>query len=119
MHELGIVLEVVKQVEEIARVNNLAKIDTLVLQIGELSSIVPYYIEELYPIAVEDSFLRDTLLRIETIPGIGECSSCGLSYHVKDSDYKCPDCKGSEWTVITGTEFMIKEILIESSGCQS
>ncbi len=113
MHELGIVIEVIKQVEEIARLNNLSKIDTLVLQVGELSSIVPHYIEDLYPIAVEESFLRDTMLRIETISGIVECLSCNLSYQLVASNFICPDCKGNEWNVITGTEFMIKEILIK------
>jgi len=115
MHELGIVLEVIKQVEDIARANNLTEIDTIVLQIGELSLIVPRYIEEIYPTAVMDSFLSDTLLRIEIIPGVVACTKCGLNYHLKDSDYNCPNCSCSEWIIIKGTEFLIKEILIKSS----
>lgn len=113
MHELGIVMEVVKRVEEFARVNDIAKIDTLVLQIGELSSIVPSYIEELYPFVVQESFLRDTGLKIETVPGIVTCSNCALSYRAIDNDYDCPNCQSREWTEVSGMEFLIKEILIE------
>jgi hydrogenase nickel incorporation protein HypA/HybF len=34
MHEVGVMIEVIKTVENFARKNNLTKIDTLVLQIG-------------------------------------------------------------------------------------
>ncbi|MCC5428918.1 hydrogenase maturation nickel metallochaperone HypA, partial [Clostridium botulinum] len=53
MHELGVIIEVVKTVEDIAIKNHLTKIDTIVLQIGELSSMIPKYIEECYPAAVD------------------------------------------------------------------
>ena len=49
MHELGIIFEVVKTVRKFAEENQLTKIETLVLQIGEISPIVPKYIEELVP----------------------------------------------------------------------
>jgi hydrogenase nickel incorporation protein HypA/HybF len=69
LHELGVVIEVVKTVEGFAKANGVTKIDTLVLQIGELSSIVPKYVEDCFPCAVDDTILRDTKLRIEVIPG--------------------------------------------------
>ena len=42
MHELGIIAEVVRRVETIAKQQQITKIETLVLQIGELSSVIPY-----------------------------------------------------------------------------
>ncbi|MDZ7543562.1 hydrogenase maturation nickel metallochaperone HypA, partial [Clostridium perfringens] len=41
MHELGVVFEVVRTVENFAQRNALTKIDKIVLQIGELSSMIP------------------------------------------------------------------------------
>ncbi|MBL8967680.1 MAG: hydrogenase maturation nickel metallochaperone HypA, partial [Spirochaetaceae bacterium] len=41
MHELGVVIEIVKTVEDFAKANGVTKVDTIVLQIGELSSIIP------------------------------------------------------------------------------
>jgi hydrogenase nickel incorporation protein HypA/HybF len=58
LHELGIVFEVVKTVKNFAGNNGLTKIDTVVLQIGELSSIFPHYIEECYPAAVDAQTCR-------------------------------------------------------------
>ena len=73
MHEVGVMIEVVETVENFAVQNNLTKIDTLVLQIGELSSIIPRYIEACYPAAVDGTMLQDTKLQIEILPGNGIC----------------------------------------------
>jgi len=43
MHELGVIIEVVKTVEKFAEKNSVKQIDTLVLQIGELSSMISIY----------------------------------------------------------------------------
>lgn len=43
MHELGIVLHVIDQVEELAKENNVSKVTRLTLEVGEVSSIVPSY----------------------------------------------------------------------------
>jgi len=110
MHELGIVIEVVKQVEAFALENNVKTIDTLVLQIGELSSVIPRYIEEVYPIAVEKSMLRNTKLKIEITPGLGKCDDCGFGYNIAQNNRTCPKCSSHDWTVISGKEFNIKEI---------
>lgn len=110
MHELGIVLEIVKQVEEHKQKNNLKDIEKLVLQIGELSGIVPRYIEDVYPIAIEKSSLKNMKLEIEITPGIGKCHECGLSFNLIQNNNTCPLCGSDKWDVITGRELIIKEL---------
>ena len=46
MHELSIVTYVVKQVQEIAEENNLTEIESVTLEFGEVSGIVPEYLED-------------------------------------------------------------------------
>ena len=46
MHELSIVTYVVKQVQEIAKENNLTEIESVTLEFGEVSGIVPEYLED-------------------------------------------------------------------------
>lgn len=41
MHELGIVFEVVKLVEQVAVEQQLPAVDTIVLQVGELCGVIP------------------------------------------------------------------------------
>lgn len=111
MHELGVVIEIVKTVEEFAAANGLSQVDTVVLQIGELSSMVPRYIEECYPAAVDGTSLQDTKLRIEIIPGNALCTACGKVFSLLKHKSICPACSSQDWDLLTGKEFLIKEIL--------
>ncbi|MBN2652619.1 MAG: hydrogenase maturation nickel metallochaperone HypA [Spirochaetales bacterium] len=111
MHELGILVEVVKTVEDFARKNNLEKIDTLVLQIGELSEIVPQYIKECYPAAVDGTMLDGTNLRVDILPGNGICQKCNKVFNIIEGKGKCTHCKSRKFEVISGHEFMIKEVI--------
>ena len=54
MHELGILMGIIKTVENYAVENQVGKIEKLVLQIGEISSVIPEYMRKVYPAAVED-----------------------------------------------------------------
>ena len=110
LHELGVVFEIVKQVERIAKEQKLTKIDTLVLQIGELSSMIPMYIEQCYPAAVDGTILQDTKLKIEILPGNGICKECGHVFNILQSKKRCPKCSSENWELLCGKEFYIKEI---------
>lgn len=111
MHEVGVMIEVVKTVENFARKNDLTKIDTLVLQIGELSSIIPRYIEACYPAAVDGTMLQDTKLQIEILPGNGICKKCNKVFNLIENNNICPECGSKDWEILCGKEFMIKEVI--------
>lgn len=111
MHELGVVLEVVKSVERFAAENSLTKIEKLVLQIGELSSMIPRYVEACYPCAVDGTLLENTVLEIEVLPGNGLCKSCGKVYNLVANDNRCPFCGEQDFDILSGREFMIKEVV--------
>lgn len=111
MHELGIIAEVVRVVEDIAHKQQLTKVDTLVLQIGELSSVIPYYVEQCYPAASYGTMLENTRLEIEVLPGNGRCKTCGQVFNVLEHHRVCPGCGGTSLELLGGCEFMIKEII--------
>ncbi|HHX62124.1 MAG TPA: hydrogenase maturation nickel metallochaperone HypA [Epulopiscium sp.] len=111
MHELGVVIEVIKTVENFVLQNNLTTVDKIVLQIGELSSMIPKYVEACYPAAVDGTSFEDTKLEIEIIPGNGLCKQCNQVFNLTVSQHKCPYCKSMDWEVLGGREFMIKEIV--------
>lgn len=111
MHELGVVFEVVKTVEDFVEKNGVTKVDTLVLQIGELSSMIPRYIEACFPAAVDGTLLQYTKLIIEILPGNALCKKCNKVFNLIEHNSKCPDCEGGYWELLSGKEFMIKEII--------
>lgn len=111
MHELGIMFHVIRTVEAFARQNEVEKVDTLILLVGELSPVVPHYLEACYPAAVDGTLLEETKLRIEIMPGNALCKPCNLVFNLLENHKACPQCGRAEWEILSGQEFMIKEIL--------
>jgi len=111
MHELGVIINVVKTVENFAARNGVSKIDTLVLQIGELSSMIPRYIEACYPAAVDGTIMEDTKLQIEILPANGICKKCSKVFNILENKSICPNCNSQEVEILGGREFFIKEIV--------
>lgn len=111
MHELGVVFNVISTVEGFVKKNGLSKIDTIVLQIGELSSMIPKYIEACYPAAVDGTPLQETKLKIEILPGNAICKDCNTVFNVIKNNGKCPKCQSVNSELLSGREFMIKEII--------
>ncbi len=111
LHELGIMIEVVSQVESFAIENNVMSMEALVLQIGELSSVVPDYLKKIYPMAAEGTMLENTRLEIEIIPGNARCKACSQVYNLLQENGKCPQCGSEQKELLSGREFFIKEIV--------
>jgi hydrogenase nickel incorporation protein HypA/HybF len=104
-------MDVIKTVESFAGRNGVTKIQTLVLQVGELSSIIPRYIEACYPAAVDGTLLQETELKIEILPGNAICKKCNKVFNLLENKNKCPHCGGRDFDILCGKEFMIKEII--------
>lgn len=111
MHEIGIVRSMCKTVLDYAEANGVKEISEIVCEIGELSLVIPEYVEELYPVVTKDiPQLRDTKLIIEIIPGLAECEECDEIFNVVENEGYCPNCNSFEKLVLSGQDFNIKEI---------
>lgn len=112
MHEIGVVRQILRTVEDFAKENNVEKIDEIVLDIGELSLVIPKYVEEIYPAVVKGSILDGTKLIMNTVPGLAECDDCDEIFNVVEHEGYCPNCGSFEKTVLSGRECSIKELHI-------
>lgn len=111
MHELGVVMEVVRTVLEVAEQNQVTEIETVVLQIGQLSSCIPHYVQEVWPAAADGTLLQNTRLEIEVLPANGRCRACGKVFDAVEHKGRCPACQSSDFELLGGREFLIKEIV--------
>lgn len=111
MHEIGVLFEVVNTVEKFAKKNDVTKIETLILQIGELSSMIPKYMKNLYPMAVEGTILKDSELEIEVLPANALCKDCNKVFNIISNKGICPNCTSKSCEILSGKEFYIKEIV--------
>lgn len=110
MHEIGIVRSMCKTVLDYAAEQNVQSISEIVCEVGELSLVIPEYVEQLYPVVTADTALKDTKLILVPVPGLAECDDCDEIFNVIENKGYCPNCGSFDKTVLSGTEFSIKEI---------
>lgn len=72
MHELGVLCQAVRLVEEKAIACGMDKVKYMTLEVGQDSGYVPVFFEKLFPVAVDRvPRLKNAQLIIETVPGHG------------------------------------------------
>ena len=116
MHEIGIVRQILRTVERFAAENEIREIREVVVDCGELSLVIPKYLEELYPVVVKGSILQDAKLTINVIPGLAECDDCDEIFSVIEHKGYCPNCGSFSKTVLSGRDFTVREIVVAESG---
>ena len=98
MHEIGVVRAMVQTVTDYAAANHIDEISEIVADCGELSLVIPEYVEELYPPVVN------------IVPGMAECEDCDEIFNVIECNGHCPNCNSFNKTVLSGKDFTIREI---------
>lgn len=111
MHELGVLSALVQTVEGIVHKEGLTEVEKIVIEVGELSGIVPRYIEQCYPAAVYKTFMEKTKLEMIIVPGIVKCRSCGQIFNAVESDLRCPACSGQDLEILSGNDMIVSEIV--------
>lgn len=111
MHELGVVFHCIREINEIARENAVTRIRSVTVELGEVSTVIPYYFEDCWNWAVKkETVLRDAALIIEKIEAVTHCEDCGQDYPTVAYGRQCPHC-GSEHTwLLRGNEIFIKQL---------
>ena len=111
MHELGTISYVIDTVEKLAAENELTKIGSVTLEVGEVSGIIPRFLVDYWEYAKKKTtYLQDAELKIETIHAVTYCQNCGNTYPTVEFAKICPKCKSDDTFLITGNEYNIKEI---------
>ena len=105
MHELGIVFHIVKTVEEIAVENQASKVGKVVLQIGEVSTVIPSYLEDCWTWKCSKSELV-----VETSPAVTFCEECEETDSTTEHGKICPYCGSGRTYLVQGDEHQIREI---------
>lgn len=111
MHELGIVFHIIKEVKKVALENGCSHVSKVVMDIGEVSAVVPYYLEDCWKWAVEkEDMMKGCELEVCTIPAVTICRSCGNEYGTVAHAKICPRCGSDDTVLLRGNEVEIKEI---------
>lgn len=116
MHELQVTESILDIVVRHAEANQVNKILSIQLRIGELSDLEDEWIQRYFDYLSKETIAAGAKLKIERSPVVMECNDCSNRYEVdmkKNQDIRCPECGGKENTFISGREYYIKDMEVE------
>ena len=111
MHELGVVFYVVRDVKKVAEENDVEQVESVTLEIGEVSGVVPELLTDCFKWAAsKEPLMEHAKLPIETVKAATYCEDCGQEYETVKYAKICPYCGSENTYLLRGNEFIIKEI---------
>jgi hydrogenase nickel incorporation protein HypA/HybF len=113
MHELGIVMNVIKQVEEVAEQNQVEQVKELTMEVGEVSAIVPELFTDCFEWAKKKTkYMQDCVLDLVVLEAISYCQDCKKNFKTTQYAKQCPHCGSVNTYLITGNEINIHDIKV-------
>lgn len=110
MHEMGLCDALIKMIENIIADEDVTEVESVTLEIGELSGVIPRFMEECWEAVVARTPFEKTKLLMESIPGKLHCADCTHIFLADMNHLVCPSCQGIKLTPIGGTDMTLKEI---------
>ena len=111
MHELGIVFYIIRDVKKAAQDNGVEHVNAVVMNIGEVSTVVPEYLMDCWRWAAdEEEMLKGCELKFNILPAVTYCENCGKEYPTVEHGKTCPFCGSGNTYLLKGNEVEIKEI---------
>ena len=111
MHELGVVFHIMDSLEKVALENQVTEISKVVLELGEVSTVLEDYLQSCWKWAIRKRELfAGAELIVEKLPALTWCDDCRQTYPTVEYGKICPHCGSPETWLLQGNEFNIKEI---------
>ena len=114
MHELGIVFNITKQIDEIAKQNKVNSVTSLTIEVGEVSTVVPEYFKDCFEWAKKKTeYLKDCKLNLVVLSALSYCEDCKQTYETVKYGKICPHCKSEHTYLVSGSEVKMKQIEVD------
>ena len=114
MHELSVTFHIMDQLEKVAQENDVERVRKVVLELGEVSTVIESYLQSCWTWAAKKRPLFENAeLIVETLPAVTDCEDCGKTYPTVEHGKTCPFCGSGQTYLLHGNEFNIKEIEVE------
>ncbi len=113
MHELPVIESVIKVVVRHANAGNARKVITVGLRVGELSDLADEWMQRYFDYASKGTIAEGATLKIERMPVVLKCEGCSKTFPAEINRIggsRCPDCGGERLALVSGREFVIKQI---------
>lgn len=119
MHELSITEHLLDHCIREAEAQNVSRIRTIRLCIGQLKGIVPDCIQIYLDMLSEGTIAEGAQIEAEFLPVKVLCRDCGKEGEITPHHLFCPHCGGLRLKILSGKEFYIKSMEVDINGNKS
>ncbi len=113
MHEMSLAEGVRGIVEDAMRTQAGRKLNTIVLEIGELAAVELEALQFCLDVVLRGSVAEQARIEIETVAGQGWCMQCCATVPVRALYDACPQCGSYQVQATGGTEMRVKALELE------
>lgn len=113
MHELPVTEKILDVVLSHCAKNNVQKIVSISLRVGELSDLEDEWIQHYFDYLAKETLAAGAKLKIERVPVVMKCEACDHSFEVDIKAMKeifCPECQSKKCTLVSGKDYYIKDM---------
>jgi hydrogenase nickel incorporation protein HypA/HybF len=114
MHELSVTESILEISLRNANNANAKRVTNLYLVIGQLASIVDDSVQFYWDIISKDTIAAGAVLHFKRLPATLRCLDCNHQYSPDNSGFSCPICRSDHVKVVSGDEFYMEAIDIET-----
>jgi hydrogenase nickel incorporation protein HypA/HybF len=113
MHELAITQSMLDIVLDRAKASSARKVGAINLVIGELSGFVEESVRFYFDFLAKNTIAEGAALNFKLVSPRARCRSCDKLFELRELDWSCPQCGGSDIEITAGKELSIESIDIE------
>lgn len=114
MHELSITESILEIAARHGKQAGASKVTKIEIVMGRLSSIVDDSVQFYWDVISKDTICQGAQLNFNRIPARLLCLNCGAEYTLDADLSPCPKCESAQIRILSGEEFHIESIEIET-----
>ena len=110
MHELSIVMGILKIAENETAKAGASEVEMIELEIGTLAGIEFDALDFVWPAAVKNTVLEKAVKKIDIIHAKGQCMECDTIFPLEYMYDPCPKCNNYLKGILQGKELRVKSL---------
>jgi len=112
MHEMSIAMNIVDIAVQTAKANKAKKINSISVEVGALSGVVPEALEFCFEAATQNTMAQGSQLEIIFLKAEAHCQKCGTKFETDQFLNICPSC-GEQVFASGGRKLQVKAINVD------
>lgn len=113
MHEFSIASSIIEIAKSEAQKANALAVKELILDVGTMSGIEFSALDLAMEMAVKNTILEKSIVKINKIQARAKCSECASEYDISNVYDPCPLCQSLYHELLSGKELQIKSIVVD------